>query len=770
MTLIESMRASTELLVQIANPAVRALALAGAAAVGLAIFRVKATSARLSTWRAVLYAALALPLLGWLLPPLAIPVPTLVQSVNLPDAVAQNASGKMAEARTATATPISISISTSTKESKISVSRHAARKRIAVDGIGKRASSSSASQVTNRVPIAAANASAPPSFVSSIRWSTMPWAVVAIAIYFGVALLLLARFVIGLVLGRRLVRSARRIDHVRLAQTIASRAHSFGLAEIPPVAESEFISVPVTMGALRSTVLLPVSWRDWDEAKLDAVIAHEVSHVARRDGLTQRLSLLHRAIFWFSPLAWWLDRKLADLAEQASDEAALSGGADRNDYARILLGFFEALQAAPGRVRWQGVAMAKAGHAGRRAEQRVERILSWRGSAMSVMKSKMKKSIAVAAVALAVPVVYVAASVRAVGNAAPPQYMHFAQRQANAPSPTAAPSAGGPSAEAPSSGAAPEAAPVPAPEMTPPPAPSPSDVAPPAVVAITGTVKGGVSIVAIPPRPPVVYVAPIAPAPRGAAAYPPVAALAPVAPAMAWGRQSSGSGSSNSSGSSHGRGYSYHYGFDDEQRFVIVSGKTDAMTMSGSSEDARHVEKLRKSIQGDFIWFERDEKPYVIRDQATIDRAKKFWEPEEELGKKQDALGAQQEALGKQQEALGEKMEQVQINVPDMTAELDKLKAKLQKLGSHATIEQIGDLQSEIGELQSKMGDLQGHAGEAQGKLGEEQGALGEKQGKLGEEQGRLGEQQARLAQEATVKMKGLLDEAIKNGTAQPEL
>ena len=140
-------------------------------------------------------------------------------------------------------------------------------------------------------------------------------------------------------------------------------------------AESELISVPVTMGALRSTILLPASWREWDDAKLDAVVAHEVSHVARRDALTQRLSLLHRAIFWFSPLAWWLDRHLADLAEQASDEAALSCGTDRNDYARTLLGFFEALQAAPGRVWWQGVSMAKAGQAERKSRKnsRLER-------------------------------------------------------------------------------------------------------------------------------------------------------------------------------------------------------------------------------------------------------------------------------------------------------------------------------------------------------------------------------------------------------------
>ena len=180
------------------------------------------------------------------------------------------------------------------------------------------------------------------------------------------------------------------IPHVALR--LASRAHFFGLAAVPGLAESELISVPVTMGALRSTILLPASWREWDDAKLDAILAHEVSHVARRDGLTQRLSLLHRAIFWFSPLAWWLDRHLADLAEQASDEAALSGGADRNDYARTLLGFFEALHAAPGRVWWQGVAMAKAGQAERQAEERLERILSWKGSvAMGVKNMSVTK-------------------------------------------------------------------------------------------------------------------------------------------------------------------------------------------------------------------------------------------------------------------------------------------------------------------------------------------------------------------------------------------
>jgi hypothetical protein len=548
-----------------------------------------------------------------------------------------------------------------------------------------------------------------------------------------VALILLARFLIGLAFSRRLLQASQPIDDLRLIQRLAARASAAGLTFIPHAAESDLISVPLTLGVLRSTILLPGAWREWDNAQLAAVIAHEVSHVARRDALTQRVSLLHRAIFWFSPLAWWLDRRLAHLAEQASDEAALSSGADCKHYARILLGFFETLQASPGRVWWQGVSMAKAGQ----AEQRVERILAWKGS----VAMRLQKSIAVLIVAFAVPVVYLAAAAR------PAQHVPLpgAQLTQDQTPPTSS------------------APPAPAsPETTPPPEPGPASGVT-AGVPTDGPVSSGPTPPPAPsaPAPGVgttvrAHIAPVAPVGPTA----PVAALAPVAPEQAEAVKSSA-----------GRGFSYHYGYDDEQRFVIVSSKTDSLTMSGSAEDARHVEKLRKNIPGDFIWFQRDEKSYVIRDQAAIDRARKLWLPQEELGKKQEALGKQQEALGKQQQELGAKMQTIRVNVPDMTAELEKLKAELKQLSSGgATVEQVGHLQSEVGDLQSKIGDIQSHAGDQQGKLGEEMGALGEQQGKLGEQQGELGRQQGELAEKATREMKQLLDEAITKGTAQPEI
>ena len=643
--------ASATLMAELATSTARSFLLSGIAVGTIAIFRLKATSQRLFVWTSVLYASLGLPLLGWLVPALQIRVPGLVQSP-----VVQSASSDIPRLQVRT------SISTTASHAEIRLAGNNAHFAVSTAAPGQ------------SMPVSAEAS-------GSFSWAAIPWSLVAPAVYLTGTSFLFLRFLVGILLAHRIVREAKVITELFVLDKVESRA----LSAIPHIAMSERISVPITVGVFRATILLPVDWREWDEAKLRAVLAHEGSHVARRDPLTQSLALVYRAFFWFSPLSWWLHQQLETLAEQASDEAALAGGADQKHYARTLLGFFEAFETSPGRVRWQGVSMARVGQ----AERRLERILNWKGT----VPMRVKRSFAVATLVLAIPVVVLVAAIRPVSQAS--------------------------------------AAVKPAAYQAAPSAPS---MAPVGGVAAVAPVAGVPAVAAVPTMAPV---APWAP-------------MAPIAPQTA------------------GR-FSYSYGYDDDERFVIASGNSDSYTMSGSTQDVRHVEKLKKTIPGDFIWFQRDEESYIIRDQATIDRARKLFAPQEELGKKQEELGKQQEALGKQQEELGKKMEQVRINVPDMTAELDRLKAKLQKLGPSATMEQIGDLQSEIGDLQSKIGELQGQAGEEQGKLGELQGELGEKQGKLGEQQGELGRQQGELAEKATREMKQLLDEAIKKGTAKPE-
>ena len=203
-------------------------------------------------------------------------------------------------------------------------------------------------------------------------------------------------------------------------------------------------------------------------------------------------------------------------------------------------------------------------------------------------------------------------------------------------------------------------------------------------------------------------------------------------------------------------------------RYVIVSGDSPIL-MSGDSEDVEHATSLRSKIKGDYIWFQHDEKNYVIRDQATVQRAKDLFKAEEELGQKQEALGKQQEALGDQQRELGKKMEAVRVQIPDMSADMQKLEAQMKQLSAGGTQEQLGDLQRQIGELQHKIGESQYQAGGQQRQIGEQMRDLGRQQGEIGRQQGELGRQQAEASRQANQQMRQLLDDAVTRGTAQPE-
>jgi uncharacterized protein (TIGR03435 family) len=95
---------------------------------------------------------------------------------------------------------------------------------------------------------------------------------------------------------------------------------------------------PGIFGVARPVLLWPegISPR-LDDAHLEAILAHEVWHVRRRDNLWALLHMLVEAIFWFYPLVWWLGARLVDERERACDEEVLELGGDRQVYAESIL-------------------------------------------------------------------------------------------------------------------------------------------------------------------------------------------------------------------------------------------------------------------------------------------------------------------------------------------------------------------------------------------------------------------------------------------------
>jgi beta-lactamase regulating signal transducer with metallopeptidase domain len=500
-----------------------------------------------------------------------------------------------------------------------------------------------------------------PVFAPAADASQLDWraAVIggAMTVYAAVAVLMALRLLIGAVLALRLWLRAKPFP---ADWAIGAR-----------IRFSAEIKMPVTVG---SGVLLPAAAREWDEKRLRTVIAHERCHVSEGDFYFQILAGLHTALFWFSPLSWWLQRELSDLSETISDEAGLQQAEDRPAYAELLLEF-----ARNSDRHLAGVAMARSGNIGRR----IERVLSEvdLGAVFT-----WKRGLALAAVLL--PLVAVSAG------------LTFS-----------------------SSGAEPATAFQSAP------------VAPPPVVA---------------PVPPAL-------APR--AAVPPARPEPPSAPTPPEMAETNWSWFSDSSGESYA---------------IVTDGQLTIM--NGSSSDADRIRRYQSKIHGDYIWFRRSGKSYIIADSGLVGRAKDLFRPQEELGRQQASLGEQQAKLGELQANLGREQAEASIPAPEMEqrlaaleAQIDAMRTRMKSLkNQRVQQDDVNAIQEKLAAMQEQLGAAQGKLGEVQGELGEKQGRLGDEQAKLGELQSKLGEQQAKFAEEATKKLKNLIDQAFRDGKAKP--
>lgn len=94
------------------------------------------------------------------------------------------------------------------------------------------------------------------------------------------------------------------------------------------------IGSPVVWGVLHPVIVLPEGLAETlSRSELEAVMMHELIHVKRRDNLLGNLRMLVCCLFWFHPLVWLLDRKLADERELICDEQVVAAGNAPETYA-----------------------------------------------------------------------------------------------------------------------------------------------------------------------------------------------------------------------------------------------------------------------------------------------------------------------------------------------------------------------------------------------------------------------------------------------------
>jgi beta-lactamase regulating signal transducer with metallopeptidase domain/uncharacterized coiled-coil DUF342 family protein len=231
--------------------------------------------------------------------------------------------------------------------------------------------------------------------------------------------------------------------------------------------------------------------------------------------------------------------------------------------------------------------------------------------------------------------------------------------------------------------------------------------------------------------------------------------------------------------------------------YAMVREGEDGMTLSGDLDDMNEVKIARQHVHGDFLWFRRNGVGYVVQDAALLGRARRAWEPAEEIGKKMEALSDQMKPHSARMEALGKQMEAYSAKGEPYSREMEALGKKMEPLARQ---------QSELGEKMRKLSmtaaDAQAHEADMQrlqvqmdglsqkmevlsrqmetqsaqmSKAHEPMEALGRQMQEasapmeaLGKQMEPLGKQIEVLSKKADAEVVQLIDQAVREGKAVP--
>jgi len=144
------------------------------------------------------------------------------------------------------------------------------------------------------------------------------------------------------------MKSAEPLSEGREVGTLRRVERVGGIRKPIDVLLSRASLEPGVFGIARPVLIWPagISPR-LEDAHLEAILAHEVWHVRRRDNLYAALHMLVEAVFWFYPLVWWLGSRLLEERERACDEEVIELGSDRQVYAESILKVCEFCLSSP---------------------------------------------------------------------------------------------------------------------------------------------------------------------------------------------------------------------------------------------------------------------------------------------------------------------------------------------------------------------------------------------------------------------------------------
>jgi beta-lactamase regulating signal transducer with metallopeptidase domain len=176
-----------------------------------------------------------------------------------------------------------------------------------------------------------------------------------------------------------------------LQQLIQKSGFNKGVALL----ESALVRSPLTIGHFSPVILFPIGVINrLSEQEVEAILAHELAHVLRRDYLLNILQSFVEALFYFHPAVWWLSAQVRNERENACDDRAIALLGNKINYAKALVTIQE-MAFYP-----QTPALAFAGTQKNQLLRRVQRLFSQPKNSFNIMEKWISTALVVCLVAI----------------------------------------------------------------------------------------------------------------------------------------------------------------------------------------------------------------------------------------------------------------------------------------------------------------------------------------------------------------------------------
>ena len=143
------------------------------------------------------------------------------------------------------------------------------------------------------------------------------------AVWLAGALLQIVYTAVGYAVTTADLKKHLRSADERMLALLDSAADSMDIGRVPALYVSGEVRSPMLMGIFRPMIVLPDTGMDDNSAA--AVLAHELTHLKRRDLLIKLLCVIALSLHWFNPLVWLAQRSCVRYMELSCDEEVLAG-------------------------------------------------------------------------------------------------------------------------------------------------------------------------------------------------------------------------------------------------------------------------------------------------------------------------------------------------------------------------------------------------------------------------------------------------------------